>query len=69
MICRQCKKEIKTLRDYYKPNWCRECYNQYMRNYYDANFKSDFRITVNNKTKNKIGVKDIMGAEVYENSM
>jgi hypothetical protein len=69
LICKKCGREIKTLKDFTKPNLCNLCYNIYMRKYYNENFKSDFRITVNNKTKNRIGVKDIMGAKFYENSL
>lgn len=33
MICRRCNKEIVSLREYYKPHHCRECYNKMMREY------------------------------------
>jgi hypothetical protein len=41
LICKSCNNEIKTLKEYYTKGKCRICYNAYMRNYYNENFKSD----------------------------
>lgn len=55
LICNKCKKEIKSLSEYYKTGKCRTCYNEYMRDYYNKNFKSDVKESYNFvKNKNAI---------------